>query len=241
MTDNKLREEIAKSIYEENLKHTIRVPESKPLPKWEDLDKQYDGLQSYFIRLKQRYLEQANHILDLISSQPVEDLELTEDEIIGDFCESCDYILEGCIEHGQQTTCKSYQEALRQKELVAKAQLSKATPIINVQRAEIDKYKGALEADATDLWKITGAIKKEVKEHWWITEGCGSYTHDDERYRQETQWAFEAILKLIENIQHPAQRRFYEVADNEILELKSEINALKAENEELKEHREEIH
>ena len=47
---------------------------------------------------------------------------LTDEEVIGDFCKTCDYSLEGCVEHGQQSTCASYQEAMRQKKKVAQAQ-----------------------------------------------------------------------------------------------------------------------
>ena len=40
---------------------------------------------------------------------------LSDEEIMVDFCKTCDYLLEGCLEHEQQSTCASYQEALRQK------------------------------------------------------------------------------------------------------------------------------
>ena len=46
-----------------------------------------------------------------------------DDEIIGDFCKTCDYVLEGCKEHNQASTCFSYREALRQKKATAQAQL----------------------------------------------------------------------------------------------------------------------
>lgn len=48
---------------------------------------------------------------------------LSDEEIIGDFCKTCEYSLEGCIEHGQQSTCASYKEALRQKKGIAQTQL----------------------------------------------------------------------------------------------------------------------
>ena len=65
-----------------------------------------------------------------------EELLLTDEEIIGDFCKACDYSLEGCLEHGQQSTCASYKEALRQKKIVAKAQLAKVLPLIEQARQE---------------------------------------------------------------------------------------------------------
>ena len=74
-----------------------------------------------------------------LSDELREQVRLTDEEIIGDFCKTCDYILEGCLEHGQQSTCVSYQEALRQKTMVADAQLTKAYPII---RAETLKEVG---------------------------------------------------------------------------------------------------
>jgi hypothetical protein len=77
------------------------------------------------------------------------ELELTEEEIIGDFCKTCDYSLDGCVERGQQATCKSYQEALRQKTIVAKAQLAKAALYY---QAEIEKWK-FLQQHAVDVGK----------------------------------------------------------------------------------------
>ena len=47
---------------------------------------------------------------------------LTEEQLIGDFCKTCDYSIVGCLEHGQQSTCASYKEAIRQKRKVAEAQ-----------------------------------------------------------------------------------------------------------------------
>ncbi len=55
-------------------------------------------------------------------SHPVELKMLSDEEIIGDFCKTCDYSLEGCIERGQQSTCASYQEALKQKRKTAQPQ-----------------------------------------------------------------------------------------------------------------------
>lgn len=73
--------------------------------------------------------------------------------------------------------------------------------------------EGKDESDATDLWDITNAIKKEIDSHSWVLEGRGSYAWDDDRYRDETRIVFEAVLKLVENVQHPAQKRFHKVMD----------------------------
>jgi len=77
-----------------------------------------------------------------------------------------------------------------------------------------ETYRKALEDDASGLWRVTNQIKKEIESRYWITEGRGCYEWNDERYRDETRLAFEAVLKLIENVQHPAQRRFHEVLTN---------------------------
>ncbi|KKL84053.1 hypothetical protein LCGC14_1968580 [marine sediment metagenome] len=69
----------------------------------------------------------------------------------------------------------------------------------------------ALIDDASDLWRVTNNIKKEIESRQWITEGRGPYEWDDERYQEETKVAFDAVLKLIEGVQHPAQLRFHEV------------------------------
>ena len=55
---------------------------------------------------------------------PVQLEVLTDEEIIGDFCKTCDFSLEGCIEQGQQVTCKSYREALKQKRQVSQATIA---------------------------------------------------------------------------------------------------------------------
>lgn len=74
----------------------------------------------------------------------------------------------------------------------------------------IAQARQALEDDASDLWKITNAIKDEVKSRSWIMDGRGSYEWNDDRYRDETKIAFEAILKIISDVQEPAQRRFHQ-------------------------------
>ncbi len=73
----------------------------------------------------------------------------------------------------------------------------------------IESYKQALEADASDLWRVTNAIKQEIAAREWIMEGRGCYAWDDDRYRDETRLVFEAVLKLISEVQHPAQLRFH--------------------------------
>jgi hypothetical protein len=72
----------------------------------------------------------------------------------------------------------------------------------------ISELESALMSDATDLWRVTNAIKKEIASREWIMEGRGCYAWDDNKYKDETRLAFEAILKLIKEVQHPAQLRF---------------------------------
>lgn len=76
---------------------------------------------------------------------------------------------------------------------------------------EIDLLRQALSSDTSDLWRVTNEIKSEIESRTWITEGRGPYEWDDSRYRDETRLAFEAVLRLISQVQHPAQKRFHEV------------------------------
>lgn len=86
---------------------------------------------------------------------------LTDEEIIGDFCDTCDYSLEGCLEHGQQATCASYKEALRQKKEAAKAQIAKSNLRAEAKlgdkklqekvKACMATWRYALPADQTDI------------------------------------------------------------------------------------------
>ena len=73
------------------------------------------------------------------------------------------------------------------------------------------KAESALDADAADLWRVTNAIKKEIGAREWIMEGRGCYAWDDARYKDETRLVFEAVFKLIAEVQHPAQLRFHQV------------------------------
>lgn len=78
-------------------------------------------------------------------------------------------------------------------------------------REQVMVLRQALEDDAADLWRVTNAIKKEIAARDWILEGRGPYAWDDDRYRDEARQAFEAVLKLIQAVQHPAQLRFHAV------------------------------
>ena len=83
------------------------------------------------------------------------------------------------------------------------------------ERERTEVYKQALIADASDLWNVTNAIKKEIESREWILEGRGCYEWDDNRYKDETRLAFEAVLELIKNVQHPAQQRFSQALKGE--------------------------
>ena len=76
---------------------------------------------------------------------------------------------------------------------------------------EVTELRRALDADAADLWRVINAIRDELKARWWITESRGSYAYDDERYRQETRHAFEAITAILDAVQAPASTRFLDV------------------------------
>lgn len=69
----------------------------------------------------------------------------------------------------------------------------------------------ALEADATDLWRVTNSIRDVIRARSWVTESRGSYEWDDQRYRDETRYAFNEVRKLIEDVQPPASKRFLTV------------------------------
>lgn len=60
----------------------------------------------------------------------------------------------------------------------------------------IKKLEGALDRDKTGLGSALASICQEVKGRRWICDGRGPYTYDDDRYRKETSFAFDAIEKL---------------------------------------------
>ena len=78
----------------------------------------------------------------------------------------------------------------------------------------IKQLENAIDADVADLWQVTNAIRKEIESREWIVEGRGSYTFDDEKYREEAGYAFDAIRDIIRDVQPPAQKRFKEVMAN---------------------------
>ncbi len=63
-------------------------------------------------------------------------------------------------------------------------------------RAEVETLRDALYRDKTGLAAALAAINDEVNGRRWICEGRGSYAYDDDRYRQETRWALDAIGKI---------------------------------------------
>jgi hypothetical protein len=72
----------------------------------------------------------------------------------------------------------------------------------------IKELETAILADATDLWGVTNGIIKEIASREWIMEGRGCYAWDDNRYKDETRLAFEAVLEILKKVQYPAQLRF---------------------------------
>jgi hypothetical protein len=99
-------------------------------------------------------------------------------------------------------------QVLVDKQLATEAALAAVT-------AERDAARQALENDAADLWRVTNALKDVIASHSWVTEGRGSYEWDDDRYRDETRLAFDAVRALVADVQHPAQQRFHEVVGHE--------------------------
>lgn len=79
------------------------------------------------------------------------------------------------------------------------------------ERQKIEILEKALKDDATDLWQVTNAIKKEIADRDWIMEGRGCYQWDDDRYKDETRLAFEAVEKIIKDAQKPAANRYHQV------------------------------
>lgn len=63
-------------------------------------------------------------------------------------------------------------------------------------RAEVERLRAALDRDKTGLAAALAEITAEVKGRRWICQGRGSYTYDDDRYRREAGFAFDAIEKI---------------------------------------------
>ena len=63
----------------------------------------------------------------------------------------------------------------------------------NLKNAEL---RAALDRDKTGLAHALAEIVNEVKARRWVVQGRGDYAFDDDRYRQETGWALDAIEKL---------------------------------------------
>ncbi len=61
---------------------------------------------------------------------------------------------------------------------------------------QIGELKAALHRGKTGLAAGLAAINHEVKGRRWICDGRGSYAYDNERCRQETGWALDAIEKI---------------------------------------------
>lgn len=83
-----------------------------------------------------RELDRVIRSFGYLPVEPVQLEALGDEEIIGDFCKTCDYSIEGCIERGQQVNCSSYQEALRQKR-----QISQATIAYNDAKGQLYRVK----------------------------------------------------------------------------------------------------
>lgn len=67
---------------------------------------------------------------------------------------------------------------------------------IAVLLSEVERLRAALNSDRTGLAAGLVAVLDRCKGGWWITEGRGSYEWDDERYRDETRIAFEAVMQI---------------------------------------------
>ena len=87
---------------------------------------------------------------------------------------------------------------------------------LSARDKEVKQLEQALEGDEADFWKVTNAIKREIASHNWITEGRGSYKWNDDRYREETKIVFDAVLKIIDEAQSPASRRYHKALKSEM-------------------------
>lgn len=63
---------------------------------------------------------------------------------------------------------------------------------------KIEAERDSLRAIIGSLLNTYSRILDELKARRWITEGRGSYRYDDDRYREETGFAFDAIRSLVE-------------------------------------------
>lgn len=70
------------------------------------------------------------------------DYKLTDEEIMEDYCDSCD-LLEGCISTDQKETCEIYIKILRERTKVLDAQLSK---LLKPHEGLAEEIKGELES-----------------------------------------------------------------------------------------------
>ncbi len=61
---------------------------------------------------------------------------------------------------------------------------------------KVKTLEAALDRDKTGLAAALAKIVEEVKGRRWICEGRGPYRYDEDGYRQETGWAFDAIEKI---------------------------------------------
>ena len=78
--------------------------------------------------------------------------------------------------------------------------------VISLQK-RVAELEAALQSDASGLWDVTNAIKKELEFRSWMSDEI----HSEEELREEAGILFEVIEKLIDKVQSPAQKRFYEV------------------------------
>ena len=100
--------------------------------------------------------------------------------------------------------------------------LTLISPQLLKYKEEIERLKGESEL----FWQTTNAIKHDLECRHWITEGRGSYAHDDERYRKETGWAFDAIRDLIDKAQKQSKGENYiqQAVQQEREKVKTELS-----------------
>jgi hypothetical protein len=128
-----------------------------------------------------------------------------------DFCRGCEQIVWENATESQRDADHDYY--INHCEKLLDLEKTQCEALCSAYQSEIDRLKQALDDDAADLWRVTNAIKKEIRDREWIMEGRGCYSWDDNRYKDETRLAFEAVMKLISDVQHPAQKRFNSVME----------------------------
>jgi len=78
---------------------------------------------------------------------------------------------------------------------------------LEAAEAERDRL---LRAESDALFDLINAVKKEILSRDWILEGRGPYEWDDEDYKREAGWAFQAMQEILDKAVKDGRQRFDE-------------------------------